>query len=348
MSDKFTVRFDKNSILKELGDLTDLLRKAGGQFREVLEAVRSLKENVFITFTDEESQLVETFEQLIQAKQSHFLNEELVSLRKTQLLDRVEQTIETKNSEIGHAAEDKHHANQKIRAIAIDVKAKLESAAQLLKSSKKISALSCQEVEEFDLHGDTRFVVEAISDTSPRTAVLDAIRGANETKSLYFNLLGLISGEMNVKNYPDNKPATLKRKLENLFGAIYDCYNNPNESLKYGDSSTSKGNSPGYNSEKYLEILLSQAESKLVFIDQPEDNLGNNFIAEKLVSLIRKKKFRGQVFLVTHNPAIVVYGDAESIIIATNDDQRISYQQLVLEDRQAQKQVCRILGPRKK
>jgi DNA repair ATPase RecN len=113
--------------------------------------------------------------------------------------------------------------------------------------------------------------------------------------------------------------------------------------LKYGDKSTSKGNSPGYNSEKYLEILLSQAESNLVFIDQPEDNLGNNFIAETLVRMIRRQKFKGQVFLVTHNPAIVVYGDAESIIIATNDDQRISYRQIVLEDRQAQREVCRIL-----
>jgi len=135
----------------------------------------------------------------------------------------------------------------------------------------------------------------------------------------------------------------LKRKLETLFAPLYECYSNPHESLKYADSSTSKGNSPGYNSEKYLEILLSQADSKLIFIDQPEDNLGNNFIAEKLVSMIREQKFKGQVFLVTHNPAIVVYGDAESIIVASNDNQKISYQQIVLEDRQAQKEVCRIL-----
>ena len=92
-----------------------------------------------------------------------------------------------------------------------------------------------------------------------------------------------------------------------------------------------------------MEILLSQADSNLVFIDQPEDNLGSNFIAETLVRMIREQKFKGQVILVTHNPAIVVYGDAESIIIATNDNQRISYRQIVLEDLQAQKEVYRIL-----
>ena len=343
LSDEYTVKFDRNSVLEELGDSTDLLQKAYSQFKTVLKAVDTLRGNELITFTNEESQIVEAFEQLIQAKQSHFRNKELVSLRKTHLLDLVEETLETTNREIGKAAEDKDIATRKIRSIAVEVKAKLESAAQLLKSSKRVSALSCHESEEFDLHGDTTFVVEVNSETTPHVAVLDAIRGANEAKSLYFNLLGLISGEMNVKNYTNNEPSTLQRKLDNLFGSIYDCYNNPEESLRYGDSSTSKGNSPGYNSEKYLEILMSQADSKIVFIDQPEDNLGNNFIAETLVRMIRKQKFKGQVFLVTHNPAIVVYGDAESIIIATNDDQRISYEQIVLEDRQAQKQVCRIL-----
>jgi len=343
LSDEYTVRFDKDSVLEELGDSTELLQEADSHFKAVLEAVAVLKENDFITFTNDESQIIEAFEQLIQAKQRHCRNEELVSLRKTQLVDLVEKILETKNREIGNASEDKDIAIRKIRSIAVEVKAKLESAAQLFKSSKRVSALSCHEIEEFKLHGNTTFVVEVNSVTTPRTVVLDAIRGANETKSLYFNLLGLISGEMNVKNYTSNEPKTLQRKLDNLFGSIYDCYNNPEESLRYGDSSTSKGNSPGYNSERYLEILLSQADGKLVFIDQPEDNLGNNFIAETLVRIIRKQKFRGQVFLVTHNPAIVVYGDAESIIIASNDDQLISYQQIVLEDRQAQKQVCRIL-----
>jgi len=343
LSDEFTVRFNKEEILDAIGDSTELLDEAEEQFKVVLESIKTLKDNDFVTFTDEESQLIESFELMIQEKQRYYRNEGLLSRRRETFIDWVEKTLETKNVEIGNAAEDKATAIQTIRSIAAGVKDRLEYAANLLHVSERLSDLSCNEKEEFDLHGDTKFVIEAISETTPRTAVLDAIRGANETKSLYLNLLGLVSGQKSVKNLGGNAPDDLSRKLTTLFSPLYDCYNKPEESLKYGDNSTSKGNSPGYNSEKYLEILLSRADSNLVFIDQPEDNLGNNFIAETLVRMIREQKFKGQIFLVTHNPAIVVYGDAESIIIATNDNQRISYRQIVLEDLQAQKEVCRIL-----
>ena len=343
LSDEFTVRFDKEEILDAIENSTELLDEADEQFAVVLESVEVLKENTFITFTDEESQLIKNFEQMIQGKQQHYRNKGLLSRRREAFIDWVEETLGEKNGEIGDAADDKATAIRTIRSIAAGVKDRLESAANLLHVSERLNNLSCYEKEEFDLHRDTKFVVEVVSEITPRLAVLDAIRDANGTESLYLNLLWLASGQNSVKNLGGNDPDVLNRKLGTVFSPLYECYNNPEESLKYGDNSTSKGNSPGYNSEKYLEILLAQADSNLVFIDQPEDNLGNNFIAETLVRMIRKQKFKGQVFLVTHNPAIVVYGDAESIIIATNGDQRISYRQIVLEDRQAQKEVCRIL-----
>lgn len=343
LSDVYTVKFDKDTIFEEIGDSTERLAEADKQFQAALDAVDALKRNGLVLFAEEESQLIEAFEQLIQNKQQQFRKEGLITLRRESFIERVEESLLEKNSELGSAAEDKTKAIRAIRNLSENMKSKFESAAKLSSVSKQTSALSCHEVEEFDLHGETRFVVEAKSDTTPHDVVLDTIKGADVSKSLYSNLISLISGEKTIKNLGGSTPEVLKRKLETLFAPLYECYSNPHESLKYADSSTSKGNSPGYNSEKYLEILLSQADSKLIFIDQPEDNLGNNFIAEKLVSMIREQKFKGQVFLVTHNPAIVVYGDAESIIVASNDNQKISYQQIVLEDRQAQKEVCRIL-----
>ena len=343
LSDEFTVRFDKEEILDSIGNSTELLDVAEEQIKFVLDSVGVLKENDFITFTAEESELIESFEQMIQKKQQHFRNKGLLSRRQKTFIDGVEEALELKNGEIGNAAEDKATAIRTIRSIATEVKSRLKSAANLQHACERLSNLTCHETEEFALHGKTKFVVEAISEITPCSAVLDAIRGADETKSLYLNILRLVSGQNSVKNLGGNAPDVLGRKLGTVFSPLYDCYNKPEESLKYEDNSTSKGNSPGYNSEKYLEILLSQAGSNLVFIDQPEDNLGNNFIAETLVRMIRAQKFKGQVFLVTHNPAIVVYGDAESIIIAANDDQRVSYRQIVLEDRQSQKEVCRIL-----
>ena len=74
-------------------------------------------------------------------------------------------------------------------------------------------------------------------------------------------------------------------------------------------------------------------------IDQPEDNLGNTFKNEDLINLLRKFKFNKQIILVTHNPSIVVYGDAENIILAKNDQGKISYKQLVLENKEYQKLI---------
>ena len=54
-------------------------------------------------------------------------------------------------------------------------------------------------------------------------------------------------------------------------------------------------------------------------------------------------KFKKQIFLSTHNPAIVVYGDAESVIVAENIKNVINYKQIVLECRKAQKEICSIL-----
>ena len=54
-------------------------------------------------------------------------------------------------------------------------------------------------------------------------------------------------------------------------------------------------------------------------------------------------EFKKQIFLVTHNPSIVVYGDAENIIMCTNNENKIEYEQFVLEDKEHQKEICNVL-----
>jgi predicted ATP-dependent endonuclease of OLD family len=135
----------------------------------------------------------------------------------------------------------------------------------------------------------------------------------------------------------------MRKKTKKQLEDVFNHFDNPSDFLEYSDSSNSKNNSPGYNSEKYLQEILDNPSSNIIIIDQPEDNLGNKFISDELVNLIRELKFKKQMFLVTHNPAIVVYGDAESIICAQNDDNRISYSQIKLEDVSSQKEICSIL-----
>jgi hypothetical protein len=73
-----------------------------------------------------------------------------------------------------------------------------------------------------------------------------------------------------------------------------------------------------------MKLATDPFGSPFVF-DQPEDDLDNEFIVSHLIPLVRKVKRYRQVILVTHNANIVVNGDAEQIIIAKNEDEKISY-----------------------
>lgn len=69
-----------------------------------------------------------------------------------------------------------------------------------------------------------------------------------------------------------------------------------------------------------LKVYLATSTAKQVFIiDQPEDNLDNNFIMHELVPLIRRAKSSRQIIMSTHNANLVVNADAEQIVVALLD-----------------------------
>jgi len=50
-----------------------------------------------------------------------------------------------------------------------------------------------------------------------------------------------------------------------------------------------------------------------LLMDQPEDNLDNAFIADRIVTELRRAKISRQFIFATHNANIPVFGDAEWI-----------------------------------
>ncbi len=77
----------------------------------------------------------------------------------------------------------------------------------------------------------------------------------------------------------------------------------------------------GLKSTAILSLLLSAGNQPLV-IDQPEDDLDNQYIYDVVVDLLRKRKFSRQILIATHNANIPVNGDAE-LIIALGVDNRL-------------------------
>jgi len=70
--------------------------------------------------------------------------------------------------------------------------------------------------------------------------------------------------------------------------------------------------SAGQRAAAMLASLLAHGEESLV-LDQPEDDLDNYLIYDLVVRQIRENKLRRQIIVVTHNPNIVVNGDAEML-----------------------------------
>lgn len=71
--------------------------------------------------------------------------------------------------------------------------------------------------------------------------------------------------------------------------------------------------SPGQQASALLELLLQQQAGTLV-IDLPEDDLGNHVIM-RIVNLIKTSKNQRQLIFATHNPNLVVNGDADKIVV---------------------------------
>lgn len=75
--------------------------------------------------------------------------------------------------------------------------------------------------------------------------------------------------------------------------------------------------STGQQCTAILHMLLLENVDPLI-MDQPEDNLDNAFIAERIVHELREAKTNRQFLFATHNANIPVFGDAEWIGVFTS------------------------------
>ena len=101
--------------------------------------------------------------------------------------------------------------------------------------------------------------------------------------------------------------------------------------------------SAGQRSAAMLAFLLAHGEEPLV-LDQPEDDLDNHLIYDLVVRQIRENKARRQIIVVTHNPNVVVNGDAEMLhAMDFVHGQCIVAQSGSLQESAMREEVCRVI-----
>ncbi len=88
-----------------------------------------------------------------------------------------------------------------------------------------------------------------------------------------------------------------------------------------GSFKTIETGSVGEKSTAILSLLLS-AGTQPIIIDQPEDDLDNQYVYTVIVDLLRRRKFSRQIIIATHNANIPVNGDAELIVALGAKDRR--------------------------
>jgi hypothetical protein len=100
--------------------------------------------------------------------------------------------------------------------------------------------------------------------------------------------------------------------------------------------------SAGQRAAAMLAFLLAHGSDPLV-LDQPEDDLDNHLIYGLVVQQIRRNKLRRQLIIVTHNPNIVVNGDAELIHVLEFNHQCRVKQTGCLQDQAMRREVCQVM-----
>lgn len=127
--------------------------------------------------------------------------------------------------------------------------------------------------------------------------------------------------------FMDLRDGGKETNIENQVNDVVDLYNylfsldfiDYNYELMQGNKKLDQL-SPGEKGALLLifYFLLDNNDIPLI-IDQPEDNLDNNSVANILVPFIKKAKAKRQIILVTHNPNLAVVADAEQIIYTELD-----------------------------
>ena len=101
--------------------------------------------------------------------------------------------------------------------------------------------------------------------------------------------------------------------------------NNKKYRIETKDGRDFENLSAGWKTSVILDLVLGwDSDRAPLIIDQPEDNLATSYINTGLLTAIKECKAKKQIILVSHNATIPMLGDAQNIVMCTNEDNKIT------------------------
>lgn len=152
-------------------------------------------------------------------------------------------------------------------------------------------------------------------------------------KKIPIDAVKILPSDLLKGNYLKNPKIKDSKDLTNKVYAIIAKENKVKYSIVHKNGKNFSELSPGMKASVILDIILGyDGDNAPLIIDQPEDNLATNYINYDLVESIKKCKKNRQVIMVSHNATIPMLGDAQCIIVCTNDKSKINIKSYKMED----------------
>ncbi|MBL0690396.1 MAG: hypothetical protein JJV96_01520, partial [Alphaproteobacteria bacterium] len=340
--ESFTISLDIHSLKANLINKNEI-NTLETQLEKILTFLSG--KNTLLKNNDDDEIVIESFKGWINTKLKNLKNKEILIKKQSEFIDQITNIHEKGVNDLDLKSVSKARSNENLDGVINNIRDLFQKAYNLKIKSKEFDNFDYIYKKSLQLNKDIEFVLK-VDQVDGRNTLTDFLCNDvlnTKKENTYSSLLDLINNKCDIKNHSKNSDVELKKKIEITLSDIHKKLKSPDNILKYSDGTTSEKSSPGANAEKYLDILLGNESVKFIFIDQPEDNLGNNYISKFLIKKLREIKFKKQIFLVTHNPSIVVYGDAEAIFMANNDNKVISYKPIILENGEFQKEICSTL-----
>ncbi|MCG3882377.1 TrlF family AAA-like ATPase [Psychrobacter sp. Ps3] len=318
--------------------------------------IEALEDELVVKINEEDEQLKKTFKGI---PSSHGKSGSQIGVEYQDLLTQIEkiQPKQEEYSEIEHTIKNLYSRRQKLLLELSQLSSLRASAMQKLvkrltnKLSKKVQLKLVSEGDRqalvdflnkcnLDKIGERRLEWVKDQEFSPANLAATIRKGEQELKNKFsivdsiVRAFGLLpeSKLLELEEFiiPDTMSIDLNVTHDEEEQPIYRSI----EDLSTGQQCTA-----------VLHLLLLENNDPLI-LDQPEDNLDNAFIADRIVHEVRDAKLTRQFLFATHNANIPVFGDAEWIGVLSVEENKgkiLTEQQGAIDVPTVQKLAAKIL-----
>ncbi len=319
----------QDARLEQWRQRTTAAREAHAELQQQLAAQGVSDPHAFARLTQEKQQLEAQHKTLLQMQNDREVLAQQIEAQRVLVLQKRQAITQARQSFVQNALTGNPHVRMAVVPFGFEAK---QIERELRELVDVLDDRFAEDLLNDDATGGMAFDL-AQADDAGKTAAVDS------TKQRLLSMDANLGGRL--RNY-------LQRKHEKPEFSDHILAWFPEDDLRIEYQRNNKWNpiiqgSQGQRSAALLAFLLAFGEEPIA-LDQPEDDLDNHLIYDLIVRQIRENKLRRQLIIVTHNPNVVVNGDAELVhVMEFGRGQCLVQQSGALQESALRSEVCRVM-----